>query len=124
MIIHNFDPVLIDLGFFQIRWYSIAYILGIIIGWIYAIKIIGITSNNRYNFQPIKTSDFDNCIIYLVFGIIIGGRLGYVVFYNLDYFIQNFSKIFSPIPRLQPVIIAVFFFKSIILQNLLLKIFL
>ena len=95
MIIHNFDPVLIDLGFFQIRWYSIAYILGIIIGWIYAIKIIGITSNNRYNFQPIKTSDFDNCIIYLVFGIIIGGRLGYVVFYNLDYFIQNFSKIFK-----------------------------
>ena len=119
MIIHNFDPVLIDLGFFQIRWYSIAYILGIIIGWIYAIKIIGITSNNRYNFQPIKTSDFDNCIIYLVFGIIIGGRLGYVVFYNLDYFIQNFSKIFkrwqggmSVHGGLLGIIIAIFIFSK------------
>ena len=40
MFVHNFDPVLIDLGFFQIRWYSIAYILGIILGWVYAVKII------------------------------------------------------------------------------------
>ena len=39
MIIHNFDPVLIDLGFFQIRWYALAYIAGIIIGLIYAKKI-------------------------------------------------------------------------------------
>ena len=40
MIVHNFDPVLVDLGLFQIRWYSISYILGIILGWLYAIKII------------------------------------------------------------------------------------
>jgi len=44
MIVHNFNPVLIDLGLFQVRWYSIAYILGIILGWIYAIKIIKFTS--------------------------------------------------------------------------------
>ena len=54
MIVHNFDPVLIDLGLFQIRWYSIAYILGIIIGWIYAIKIIKLTRKNKYNFETIK----------------------------------------------------------------------
>ena len=40
MIVHNFDPVFIDLGMFQIRWYSVAYIVGIILGWIYATKII------------------------------------------------------------------------------------
>ena len=40
MIIHNFDPVLIDFGFVQIRWYSIAYIAGIILGWLYAFRII------------------------------------------------------------------------------------
>ena len=40
MIIHNFDPVLIDLGIFQIRWYSVAYILGIVLGWMCANKII------------------------------------------------------------------------------------
>ena len=54
MIVHNFDPVLIDLGLIQIRWYSIAYILGIILGWIYANKIIRKTEKNKVNFKPIK----------------------------------------------------------------------
>ena len=63
MIIHNFDPVLIDLGFFQIRWYSVAYILGIILGWIYANKIIRLTSNNKYNFKQVATAQFDDLIV-------------------------------------------------------------
>ena len=95
MIVHNFDPVLIDFGLFQIRWYSIAYILGIIIGWVYANKIINTTSRNQYNFEPIKTSVFDDLIIYLVLGIILGGRLGYVFFYNFEYYSQNFLEIFK-----------------------------
>ena len=93
MIVHNFDPVLIDLGLFQIRWYSLAYILGIIIGWVYAIKIIKFTTNNQYNFTPIKKSQFDDLIIYLVLGIVLGGRLGYVIFYNLEYYSQNLVEI-------------------------------
>jgi len=94
MIVHNFDPVLIDLGFFQIRWYSIAYILGIILGWMYALKIIKKTQINVENSELIKRSDFDDLIIYLVLGIILGGRLGYVIFYNLEYYIQNSLEIF------------------------------
>ena len=82
MIVHNFDPVLIDLGLFQIRWYSVAYILGIVIGWIYATKIIKLTATNKCNFEQIKTSQFSDLIIYLVVGIVLGGRLGYVLFYN------------------------------------------
>ena len=93
MIVHNFDPVLVDLGLFQIRWYSIAYILGIILGWVYAVKIIKKTQNNAYNFESIKKSDFDDLLIYLVLGIIVGGRLGYVIFYNLEYYIQNSFEI-------------------------------
>ena len=95
MIVHNFDPVLIDLGLFQIRWYSIAYILGIIIGWIYATKIIKLTTINKYNFEQIKTSQFDDLVIYLIIGIILGGRLGYVIFYNFEYYSQNFFEIFK-----------------------------
>ena len=95
MIIHNFDPVLIDLGIFQIRWYSIAYILGILIGWMYANKIIKLTSNNKYNFKQVTTTQFDNLIVYLVIGIILGGRLGYVIFYNLEYYTQNLLEIFK-----------------------------
>ena len=95
MIIHNFDPVLIDLGLIQIRWYSLAYIFSIILGWVYALKIIKTTQNNNKNFEMVKKSDFDDLIIYLVLGIILGGRIGYVIFYNLEYYSQNFLEIFK-----------------------------
>ena len=95
MIVHNFDPVLIDLGLFQIRWYSIAYILGIVIGWVYANKIIKLTTINKYNFEQIKTTHLNDLIIYLVIGIVLGGRLGYVFFYNFEYYSQNFIEIFK-----------------------------
>ena len=95
MIIHNFDPVLVDFGFFQVRWYSLAYILGITIGWLYALKIIKFTKNSNINFETVHAKDFDKLIIYLVAGIILGGRLGYVIFYNLEYYIQNFFEIFK-----------------------------
>ena len=94
MIIHNFDPVFIDLGFFQIRWYSMAYIVGIILGWSYGITIIKKMSKN-YNYSLIKPAHFDDLIIYLIFGIILGGRLGYVIFYNIEYYSQNFLEIFK-----------------------------
>jgi len=95
MIVHNFNPILVDLGLFQIRWYSMAYILGIILGWIYAKKIIKKTAKNKYNFTSITTSQFDDIIVYLVLGIILGGRLGYVMFYNFGYYSQNILEIFK-----------------------------
>ena len=94
MIVHNFDPVLIDLGVLQIRWYSIAYIVGIILGWFYAIKIIKVMER-KHNFTIIKKTIFDDLIIYLLIGIILGGRLGYVIFYNFDYYSKNPFEIFK-----------------------------
>ena len=93
MIVHNLSPVLVDFGFFQIKWYSIAYIIGIILGWVYANKIIIKTSKNNYDYRSIKKADFDDLILYLIFGIIIGGRIGYVIFYNLEYYSENFLEI-------------------------------
>ena len=92
MIVHNFDPVFIDLGVLQIRWYSIAYIAGIILGWIYAIKIIKKMAR-KHNFTMIKKTDFDDLIIYLIIGIVLGGRLGYVIFYNFEYYSKNLFEI-------------------------------
>ena len=92
MIVHNFDPVFIDLGVFQIRWYSIAYIVGIILGWIYAIKIIK-EMTRKHNFTIIKQAVFDDLIIYLIIGIVLGGRLGYVIFYNFEYYSKNLFEI-------------------------------
>ena len=58
MIVHNFSPIFIDFGFFQIRWYSIAYILGIALGWWAANKII--KKNNIYEDRGITTKVFDD----------------------------------------------------------------
>ena len=93
MIVHNFDPVLIDLKFFEIKWYSAAYILGILIGWIYARNIINKNHLKMNRSSYISVKNFDDFIIYLVFGIILGGRLGYVIFYNLNYYINNLPEI-------------------------------
>jgi len=92
MIVHNFDPVFIDLGIIQIRWYSIAYIVGIILGWIYAIKIVK-KMIKKHNFTLIRPEVFDELIIYLILGIVLGGRFGYVIFYNIEYYSQNLYEI-------------------------------
>ena len=95
MLVHNLDPTLIDLGLFQIKWYSVAYILGIILGWVYAKKIIKKVTINVNNYTSIRISQFDDIIIYLVLGVILGGRLGYIIFYNFGYYSQNFLEIFK-----------------------------
>ena len=87
MFINNFDPVAFQIMSFEIRWYSLAYIAGIIIGWMLCKKIF------------IRKSDinekFDDYVTYLVIGIIIGGRLGYIIFYNFNYYISNLFDIFK-----------------------------
>jgi phosphatidylglycerol---prolipoprotein diacylglyceryl transferase len=95
MIVHNFNPVLFDLGIVQIRWYSIAYILGILLGWFYANIIIKKKIKNNYNLTSIKTSEFDDLIIYLIIGIIVGGRLGYTLFYNFEFYSKNILESFK-----------------------------
>ena len=86
MFTHNISPILFDLGFFSLRWYSLAYIIGIIFGWWYGKNII------IQKFYPIDTEikkKFDDLITYLIFAIIIGGRAGYVIFYNLEFYFYN-----------------------------------
>ena len=87
MYIHNLNPVLLDFGFMVIRWYSLAYIFGILIGWWFGKKIIvQILKKTNLKFN---LNDFDELITYLVISLLIGGRLGYVIFYNLNYYISN-----------------------------------
>ena len=81
MFINNFNPVAISLFNFDIRWYSLAYIFGIILGWFYLYLRFLKTSEEKKIF-----SDY---ISYLIIGIIIGGRIGYVLIYNLKYYLYN-----------------------------------
>ena len=93
MMVHNFDPILIDFGIFQIRWYSLAYILGILAGWWYG-KILIKKQVDSTN-QKIYLKNFDDLIGYIVIGIILGGRLGYVFFYNPIFYFENILEIFK-----------------------------
>ena len=77
------DPVILSLGFLQIRWYSLAYVLGFLIG-LYLIKKI----NNKFS-SPLKVKLIDGFFIWSVIGVIVGGRLGYVFFYQTIYTINN-----------------------------------
>ena len=86
MFTNNFDPVAFEIFSLSIRWYSLAYIFGIIFGWVYCKKIL-IKDN-------IILKLFEDYISYLIIGIIIGGRLGYVIFYNFPYFLNNPIEIF------------------------------
>ena len=81
MFINNFDPVAFQIFSLEIRWYSLAYIIGILMGWILSKKIFISDEEIR--------EKFDDYLTYLILGIIIGGRLGYVIFYNLNYYIDN-----------------------------------
>ena len=86
MFTNNFDPVAFRLFAIDIRWYSLAYIFGILLGWFYCKKFL-------IKDKVISTL-FDDLISYLIIGIIIGGRLGYVLFYNIEYYFNNLIEIF------------------------------
>ena len=92
MYIHNLNPIIFDFGILSLRWYSLAYLIGIIFGWWYGKKII-LNINKRQN-ENYQLNLFDDYITYLIISIIIGGRLGYVLFYNLNYFFLNPLEIF------------------------------
>ncbi len=92
MFTHNLSPIIFDLGFFSIRWYSFAYIIGILLGWWYGKNII--TRKFQTIFPEIHKK-FDDLITHLIFAIIIGGRLGYVIFYNFKYYYLNPLDIFK-----------------------------
>ncbi len=87
MYTHNLNPTLFEYGLINLKWYSLAYIFGILIGWWLGKKII------LYKFQSTEFKfdliEFDNLITYLIISIILGGRIGYVVFYNFEFYLFN-----------------------------------
>ena len=81
MFTNNFDPIAFQIFSLEIRWYSLAYIAGISLGWLYCKK--------KLIKNPDLLNVFDDYITYLIIGIILGGRIGYVLFYNFEYYLEN-----------------------------------
>lgn len=78
----DFDPVLLQIGPFAIRWYALAYVAGILLGWRY---VLGLMKNQRLwagQTPPTTPAQIDDLVLWITLGVIIGGRLGYVLFYS------------------------------------------
>src|SRR6201995_525068 len=89
-----FDPIAIAIGPIAIRWYALAYIGGIVLGWLYARSLV---KNEKVwgGPAPISVIQLDDFILWVALGIILGGRTGYVLFYNLPFFVEHPAEIFE-----------------------------
>jgi phosphatidylglycerol---prolipoprotein diacylglyceryl transferase len=89
-----FNPIALQIGPIAIRWYALAYICGIVLGWLYARSLV---KKERLwgGPAPISLVQLDDFILWVTIGIIVGGRTGYVLFYNPVFFAQHPSEIFE-----------------------------
>ncbi|MEM0898753.1 MAG: prolipoprotein diacylglyceryl transferase [Pseudomonadota bacterium] len=91
----SIDPVIFSIGPVAVRWYSLAYIVGIIGGWKYAQHLVQNANLWRDDSSPITVADLDDFLFWAVIGIVVGGRLGYVLFYNPAFYLQNPGEIIA-----------------------------
>jgi phosphatidylglycerol---prolipoprotein diacylglyceryl transferase len=77
------DPVAVALGPFAIRWYALAYIVGLIIGWRYCLMLAGGPPH------LVARKEIDDFLVWATLGVVLGGRIGYVLFYNLPYYAEH-----------------------------------
>lgn len=90
----NIDPVAIALGPFAIRWYALAYVAGIVGGWWLSRRLADAPALWGATPRPTRT-DMDDQIVWIALGIVLGGRIGYVLFYNLQSYIAHPAEIFT-----------------------------
>ncbi|MFZ4530575.1 MAG: prolipoprotein diacylglyceryl transferase [Alsobacter sp.] len=88
------DPVLFSVGPLAIRWYALAYVAGLVLGWLYARRIAANAALWGGRVRP-SVIDLDDLLVYAAAGVVIGGRLGYVLFYNPAFFLENPGEIIA-----------------------------
>jgi phosphatidylglycerol---prolipoprotein diacylglyceryl transferase len=86
------DPVLINIGPFPIRWYALAYIAGLVGGWWLARRIVSYEPYWGGRPRP-NAASLDDLLVFVALGVVLGGRIGYVLFYNLDFFLAHPASI-------------------------------
>jgi len=90
----DIHPIIFQLGPVAIRWYSLAYIVGIVLGWLYARRLV--RNERLWNGPaPVTVPDLDDFLLWATIGIVVGGRLGYVLFYDLSLYLQDPASIFA-----------------------------
>lgn len=94
MLLPDFDPVALALGPLLIRWYALAYIAGLLLGWLYARRLAGNAALWHGLRQP-DPAQLDDFLVYAAIGVVCGGRLGFVLFYHPEYFLAHPLEIFQ-----------------------------
>lgn len=90
----DFDPVLLQLGPIAIRWYALAYVAGILLGWRWGVHLVKRTALWRGSQPTASERQIDDLVLWITLGIIVGGRLGYVLFYRPDLILNDPMEIF------------------------------
>jgi len=90
----DIDPILFQIGPFAIRWYALAYITGLIFGWRYLMKladtdVIWSSKTGKKTKAPFTRDQADDLLLWAALGVILGGRIGYILFYNPSYYFSN-----------------------------------
>src|SRR5690606_36239516 len=83
------DPVAIQIGPLAIRWYALAYLTGILLGWRYALYIAGLDKDSEGKEKYLPREKVDDFLAWAVLGIVAGGRLGFVLFYQPHYYFTH-----------------------------------
>ncbi|MDQ0327506.1 phosphatidylglycerol:prolipoprotein diacylglycerol transferase [Rhodopseudomonas julia] len=83
------DPVAVEIGPLAVRWYGLAYFVGILLGWWYARRQAGNPRLWQGGRAPLTAADLDDFVLWITVGIILGGRLGYALFYQPDHFLNE-----------------------------------
>lgn len=91
----NIDPIAFSIGPVAVRWYALAYIAGFILGWRYCLSLIRFLPAAPHPSAQITKDNIDELLSWLVIGVILGGRTGYVLFYQLDYYLEYPSAIYK-----------------------------
>ena len=90
----DIDPVIFQIGPFALRWYALAYIAGLLLGWRYVVLLARRTTIWPKQ-APASEVQIDDLLLWVTLGVVLGGRLGYVTFYNTAYYAANPSDIIA-----------------------------
>jgi phosphatidylglycerol---prolipoprotein diacylglyceryl transferase len=85
----NFDPVALQLGPFAIKWYGLAYLAGLLLGWLYIRRLLAQPKLWADDQPPFARAKVDDLLLYITVGVVLGGRLGFVFFYEPGYYLAN-----------------------------------
>ena len=89
------DPVFFSIGPFAVHWYGLGYAVGIIFGLFYARKLVSTPRLWGEDRSPMRDTDVDDFLVWAVLGIILGGRIGYILFYDLPTYLDDPLAVFA-----------------------------